>query len=633
VTDPASLSRHRRTSTVALVLALVVVASTVSLVALVPAPVGHAPGATVRSTAAATSPSVVPSSSAGRVGPATRSAAGASPDSSTWNSNFFNDVQVTFAGTGLPGPFQLVPYTNQLPTSDLGFWLNISALDPLSFANVTIWGTQWPLANGVANPITGFNPSAPSLTPMQIHSSDPEVASYYFDNYRFFWPGSTVYFNITVVNEHGTPSTVKSSTNDSVPVTYPGGFTNLATWAFQVDTPWSSENFTDDIAIRTTPNVLGTPAYSPNADQTLSVSLTAIDLGGTVAPIPDASLDFTVIQAGSAATYSESFGPIDHSAMTLSRALGPYPGSIVEFNVTAWLPWEGGAVDEISSPVYSVTWSPNGGWWYPTQGLLANLELAASPDVLTGGVLAGSASAVPSDAPVNVSIHEPVQNVTISSAVVDFAFNDGGLSHDGSIPMTAMGQNTSYADLYGLPPGGSVTFYVVAKDIHGNPISSGNFSYVEAGPTAPPLPAGRGLVFLEVLDLTDGSLVPGFTYTIANATWSENGSARAFGFASPTLPGTSLGYQLGFGVYDVSVDVFGVVHYATISVSASSPTPTVLFYAESTPAVIPTTSSVEVVSLAAALGLAGAAVATVPLMSWLEERREKQKQEERRITL
>ena len=553
--------------------------------------------------------------------------------SAAWDSNFFNDIQVTFAGTGLKGPFQLVPYTNQLPTSDLGFWLNISSLNPLSFANVTIWGTEWPTATGVTAAIAGFNPDDPSVQAMQIPSSDPNVASYYFDNYRFFWPGSLVYFNITAVDEHASPSTVKSSTNDSIPIAYPGGYTDLATWAFSVDTPWASGNFSNDIAISTTPNVLSTPSYAPNANQSLGITITAIDLGGTVAPIPDAQLSFTLVQDGVASSYSEAFGPIDHTQMSIARPLGPYPGSTLSFNVTAWLPWEGGAVDTIASPEYQLTWSPNGGWWYPTQGLLANLELASSPDVLTGGALANSPSSVPTDAPVNLTIHEPIQNVTIASAVVDFSFDDNGLVRTGTDAMSPISANTSYAVIAGLPPGSSLTFSILAKDIHGNPISSGNFSYTESGPTNPPLPAGRGLVFLEVLDLSTGALVPNFSYSLSNATWSTTGTARSLGFASPTLPGTWLGQELGFGLYDAAVTVFGVTHSAVISISASGPTPTIVFYAESSPAAIPTTASVGVASLAAALGLAAAAVAAVPLSGWLEERRRHHAEEERRITL
>ena len=605
---------------------LLVVAVTLGIVGALPL------GATVQ----ASSSHAFPFSAPHPAGTASASAASPrSPHGGTagWNSNFFHDISVNFGGPGLPGQFQPVPYINYLSISTYGYWLNISSLDPLLYANVTIWGTEWPLANGVALPVPGYSPVSPNVAPMMVNASDPNLASYYFDNYRFFWPGSLVYFNISAVGKNVTPSEVKSATNDSDPIPYTGGYVNRATWAFEIDSPWASGNFTDDIAISTTPNAFGTTPTEPNADQSFMVTLSALDLGGTVAPIPDALLEYTLYENGSANAYSEPFGPVNHTVMSLDQPLGPYPGSSIAFNISAWLPWEGGQLDKISSPTYTVDWSTHGGWWFPTQGLLANLGISATPNVLLGGVSPTSPAVVATDEPVNVSIHEPIENVTISSAILDFTFSDQGLAHSGSIDMTALGRNTSYAVLTGLPSGATVTFYIVAKDINGNPVSSGNFTYVEAGPTAPPLAAGYGLVFLEVLDLNGGGLVSNFDYTISNASWSTTGSSNILGFATPYLPGTGLAYRLGFGSYDVAVRAFGGLHTAVVNISAASPTPTVVFYGESSPLPVATTGSATVESIAAGLGLAAAAIVTIPLMRWLEERREHQEQEQRRITL
>ena len=621
-------------------LALMLVA--VSLGSVASAAVAHAAPASLPATEVVrgTTPAAAPTSAAARsvTSPAAAPAEPlasqlAGPAVGGWNSNFFHDVLVTFAQTGLSEQFQLVPYTNQVPTTTLGFWVNISALEALRYANITIWGTSWPGATGVGQPITGYTPQTPNQAAMIINPADPNLASYYFDLYRFFWPGSTVYFNITVVDFGQAPAQVKSSTNDSIPITYSGGFTDLATWAFEVDGPWSSTNFSNDIAISTNPSILGPVPYEPNPDQAFSISLTAIDLGGAVVPIPDAILYFTVRSDGTETAYSEPFGPLNHTQMSLVRPIGPYPGSTVSFNVSAWLPWESGEIDQIQSPQYHFNWSSNGGWWFPTQGLLTNLELGSFPNVLAGGVVASAPANVATDQPVNVSIHEPVQNVSIGSAAVNFVYRDQGMSHSGSVSMSAASLNTSYAVLPGLPPGGMLTFYVIAKDINGDPISSGNFSYTETGPTNPPLPQGRGLVFLEVLDLSTGALLPNFGFAMSNATWSTNGSSVPLGFATPDLPGTILPYELGFGTYSVAVTAFGTVHSAEITLSAGSPTPTVVFYGESTPLPTPTTGSAEVASFAAAAGLVAAAIATVPLSGWLAERRQRADEEQKRVTL
>ena len=595
-------------------------------------PASHGPRSP--SVSASAAPPASPSATAARPAAPTAGAAGrASPDSGGWNSNFFHDVSVTFGGASLPAQLEPVPYLNSLPTTTTGFWLNISSLAPLLFANVTIWGTEWPGAAPIGLPIPGFSPTSPPQVPMIVNHTHPNLASFYFDTYRFFWPGFLVSFNVSAVGYNTTPSEVKSATNDSIPVGYVGGYTNYATWQFEVDTPWASGNFTDDIAISTTPNIFGPSPTSPNADQSFQVTISAIDLGGTVVPIPDAVLEYTLNQNGTLTSYSEPFAPVNHTTMSLLHPIGPYPGASIQFNVSAWLPWDSGALDTISSPTYSVTWSTHGGWWFPTQGLLDNLGLSASPDVLVGGVSPTNPAAIATGEPVNVTIHEPIENVTIASAVVDFTYSDEGFNHSGTIAMKAIDLNTSYAVFPGLPAGGMVTFYVVAKDINGNPVSSGNFTYVEVGPTAPPLPAGLGLIYVEVLDLNGGGLLAGFGYSISNASWTTSGAANLLGFGTPTLPGTGLGYRVAFGTYAVSVLVFGVERNAEVTVSASSPTPTVVFYAESSAIPVTASSSVGVESLAAGIGLAGAAVATVPLMRWLDERRAVKEAEERRITL
>ena len=460
------------------------------------------------------------------------------PASSTWtSSNFFQDIQVSFSGTGLSSAFLTAPYTNTLPSSTLGFWLNISSAAPILFANVTIWGTQWP--GGLTGlPINGFTPSDPAVRPMQVNVSDPSLASFYFDDYRFFWPGSNVGFNVSVVGQDTHPSEVKSAWNESVPMgPYAGGYVNDATWIFNVGGPWSSPTFTNDIAISTTPNVLSTPAFEPNSQQKLSVSLEAIDLGGTLAPIPTALLEGVLTVNETSSVFSESFGPANHTQMTLAFPLGPYPGAKISFNVSAWLPWEGGQVDRIVSPTYTFNWTANGGWWHPLGGLSANLQLAISPTITESvGTSGTSGTTLPTASPVNITLHEPIENVTIASAQVQFTYSDQGLIHTGVIPMTALTPNTTAATLPGLPPGAAVTFVLSAKDIFGDPIESGNYSYTESGPTNPSLPAGRGLIFAEVLDLSGGGLLARFPYTLANSTWAESGTANPLGFAVPLLP-------------------------------------------------------------------------------------------------
>jgi len=546
------------------------------------------------------------------------------------SSDFFTDIGVVTSGVGLPSPFLTEPFTNVVPQNELGFWMNVSSVAPILFANVTIWSTQWSTTGAQVGTVN-FLPTAPRMVPMDVNSTDPYLASFYFNDYRFFWPGSTVWFNVTVVGLNSTPSEVNSAWNDSVPVDFPGGFVNNATWSYSVATPWASTNFSNDIAVSTTPSVLGDPAFDPNPNQTFTVSLRAIDVGATVLPIPRAVLQYTVELNGSVLRYSQPFGPLNQTTMTLDAPVGPYAGGSIAFNVTAWLPWEGGQIDTIVSPVYRFSWSANGGWWHPLEGLTSNVALAISPAIPTAqpGV---SVPILPTAAPVNVTLHEPIENVSIGSSQVDFTFTDNGLSHAGSIPMSRLSANTTTVTLPGLPSGGRLTFFLVAKDIYGNPVSSGNYSYEEEGPSNPPLPSGRGLLFGEVLDLSGGGLVPGFAYTLSNTTWSLSGAANSLGFAVPLLPGSSTPIQLAFGTYQLTVRAFGVNQSATVVLSPSTPTPTVVFYGESQPIGITTTASAPAESIEAALGLLAAALVTLPLVLWYEERRARIEEEQRRVT-
>jgi hypothetical protein len=508
--------------------------------------------------------------------------------------------------------------------------MNITSVAPMVFANVTIWSTQWS-TTGTPVGTYDFSPTAPRVDPMVIDAMNPYRASFYFNDYRFFWPGSSVWFNVTVVGLNSTPSAVHSAWNDSVPVPFPGGFVNNATWQYSVATPWSSTNFSNDIAIASTPSVTTSPVYAPNPNQTLMITIHAIDIGGTVVPIPRAVLQFQVSVNGTVQRFSEPFGPVNQTTMSLQQAIGPYPGGVVQFNVSAWLPWEDGEIDDIVSAVYTFHWSANGGWWHPLAGLAANVDLAISPSI--PAVAPGaSVPVLPTAAPVNITLHEPIENVSIASSQVDFSFTDNGLSHSGSIIMHDLSTNTTTVELPGLPPGATMTFYLVAKDIYGDLVSSGNYSYQEIGPTSPSLPSGRGLLFAEVLDLSGGGLVPGFAYTLSNTTWSVSGTANRFGFGVPLLPGSDIPVQLSFGTYFLTVHAFGANQSATIVLGPSTPTPTVVFYGESTPIGIPTTASASAEPIEAALGLLAAALVTLPLVLWYEERRARIEEEQRRVT-
>jgi hypothetical protein len=553
--------------------------------------------------------------------------------------NFFDDALVTFSVPGDPAVsgsnFDILPCDNVIPTYENGFWLNVSTSVDLTAAYVKIWGTQWPLPGVTPQPISGYDPASPAQIAMYIAPSTPSKASFYFNDYRFFWPGSQVYFNITLVSDSATPSTIYSAQGAYYEgIQWLGGYNN-ATWLFYVASPFSptpllngeTANFSQVISISTSPNVLGTPAYDPNDVQSIQIYLNGANNTGTPLVIPRAQLSFTLTGAQSG-VYSDGFTPANHSFAQLSIPLGPYPDTHLSFNVTSWLPWEGGAIDRIYSPVYSFNWTNQGGWPCKGCGLTFDLDLGSVPDVTSGT----SVTDLGTGTPVNVTIHEPVQNVTISSAALHFRYTDANGAATGTLPLVADGQNTSYVVLPGLPPGGQLQFSVEAKDINDNPISSGNYTYLESGPLNATVTPGYGLFYFEAIDLATGTLVTDLNFTLANSSWSEVRIGTPLGFAVP-LPVAGAGeLPVTFGAYVVTVHAFGETQTWTGNVSSQNPF-VVTFFVSSGP-VSPTYSApIGGITIAGIIGLIGAAAMGWFVLSWFRERRKKIEAEQRRISL
>ncbi|MFI5414638.1 MAG: hypothetical protein ACHQ16_03110 [Candidatus Lutacidiplasmatales archaeon] len=557
-----------------------------------------------------------------------------------WNSLFFfNDVEVSFYVPHSPaldgGGFQFAPCTNNLPTYLNGFWMNVTTNVAMINAVVTMWGTSWPNATVPQPAIKGFDPLAPTNVSMYIPNGARTTAHFYFDLYRYFWPGSHVYFNLTIESAGATPSTIYSAnptTGDSAQFNDSGLIDNY-TWQFYVQSIWGSTDFASDIGVSTTPSVLTTPAFSPNRHQNLTITLTSLTTyNGTLQGIGHATLGIKETVNNITQPYSEPFGP--PNGTTVSVVVPANPGANGTFNISAYLPWRNGAIDTIQSSTYKFNWTSKGGWWYPTLGLVRNLNLTTTPNVLSTGA---TKTTLPTGTEVNVTIHSPIQNVTLGAAQIHVHYSDAAGSAEGVIPMIKVDQNTSYGLIPGLPTGGTVAFYVIAKDLFGTPISSGNTTYTEtgapqAGPGGITLATGYGLFFFEAVDLTTGRLITYLNYTITNATWSETRQGTPLGFAAPTpLAGTGF-LPVTYGTYVIVVHAFNETETATVNVGSATPFDVVFYVASGA---VEQNSWVQQTTLTipAVLGLVGASAAVWPIGQWFRERRQKAEQEQRRITL
>lgn len=567
------------------------------------------------------------------IGPSTNQSCATPQPQPHWNSSqFFQDVLVEVTPTLDPaqsgGAFQTIPCTNTLPRTTNGLWVNVSSDLPIAQAWLTVWAVGWPTPTAAQPGVVGFLPSFPAhIYLLPVHGNDSAV-SYFINLYRFFAPGTQVFFNATVVSSSSaaSPSVIYSAEGPyKLPLSY-GNVIDNATWEFEVAAPWVSTSFVQDIQVSTNPPVLTNPSYPPNPLQTLQVLLRSISAGnGTTAqPIPAAIL-YVHLSGETTGNGSVLFGPDNHTSMSLTTPLGPYPGTMVQFNVTAYLPWRGGAVDMIYSPVYTFNWSKGGNWTNPSQGLTGNLDLQISPSIN----LSGSVTQFVTNTAVNITLHEPAPNVTISSAQMVYRYSDPIGDLLGQVPFTPQSGNTTFLQIQGLPPGGQLTFSIVAKDIYHDPIASGNYSYAESGSVQF---AGGALVYIEGIDVSNGNLVPLLPFAIQNSTWSYNGSTNAFGFGLPILAHSSTPFPLSGGTYTVSVQFGSTLLSAPVVVGSGSVTRVVFFLSSgSVPALVNSPSNPS--SFVAIGGLLVATVLAVPLLRQFRERRSLTEKDKERVTL
>lgn len=618
-----------RTGRVLLLLGLVgLLAAPTALLASAP---GHGGTAVMPSPPVGSSPSV-------------RAEAGVSPHWST--PRFFSDVGVAVSIPGVyPTPdinFGEVPQFNAVPENSLGLWVNISTDVSITQASLFIWGTEW--GSNASNPlyIQGFDPSRPTQLAMFPNpATGNTTASLWLDDYKYFWPGSTVSFNITVTSVKASPSQIWSAREISENESYNNNtVVNYATWTYTVLGPFASTNFTNDIAVRTTPDVLSRPSFAPNPFQPLQVTISALPFvnleNNTIsAPnaIPKAQIEFVLNRgAGSITNFNVSFGPDNHTVMSLATPIGPYPLTNVSFQITAYLPWQGfnHAIDLITSPWYSFNWSTRGEWWHANEGLEANCHLSSNPDVLTASpnVLLQTATQV------NVTILCPIQNVTLGSAELDYRFSDGLGTHSGALTLRAITNNESSVLLPGLPNGSRLTFLLEAKDSYGTPVTSANYTYSEGGNLVGTT-VSSGLFFFEALDVAGTGLVPSVNFTLANSTWTESGVGTSLGFGGPFVPGVlprPTYLRLAYGTYLLSVHAFGKVENATVIIAGGIP-PTIVFYFASGPIPPTATSGVTPFTVGEIAGLGGALASILMIMPWWLDRRRKAEAEQKRISL
>jgi hypothetical protein len=613
------------------------------------APAAHAPAApsSVRSSGLA----VTVSRSSAPVPDAINACSG-TPNWVSGATKFFNDVSVCYSlWGGVAGPTEktdaldlpLVPHNGVIPEYANGFWVNISTNVRIIQASVCIWATGWPLPNIGAQPITGFadsgwesqdcqamivggHPNQPNL--------NPDTAAYWVDCYKYFWPGTNISWMINVTSGLGTVSSYKQVNETEA---YSDGYTTLPTWTASVQGPFASTNFSNDVRIVTVPSTLSLPDYAPNPTQNVGIDLAAYNIsGGPPTPIPAAVCQYRIqlppSAGGTNLSYSATFGPSNDTDMSLTSPIpAQVPGATVWFNVTLFLYWDGlSEIDTVASPGYfHFRFTDNGQFPQPNEPLEKNALLTSSPNVITPGVV----TFLPTGTPVNITIHEPRENVTFSSAEVDFTLHDHGGTILSSVNMHAESQNTSYVILPGLPPGASLSFRVIARDVNKTGDPSGVYTYTESGASVPAPPTGNGFFYVEVYDVSTNTLASGLNFTIANLTWSQNARISNFGFGALYSSSSGLPLYLASGTYTLTIHDPNATVERPVVVSNTTPF-SVIFYISTTAVAVQSFAPPSALFAVAGVGgLAAAAVTSYSLWSWFRERRAKMEAEQRRVTL
>ncbi|MCI4357886.1 MAG: hypothetical protein L3J95_02090 [Thermoplasmata archaeon] len=555
------------------------------------------------------------------------------------STNFFTDVDVCFSNLyGGSLNFPTVPLQGNLSQWALGFWVNISSNVKIFAANLCLWATSWPTTGLGPQPVAGYDPSqwnsadCKSMIVGTSSGQNPDTASYFVDCYKYFYPGTNLSFMIKVTSGVGQIYSYKTLNETE---SYSSGYTTYPTWTVYVQAPFASYNFTNDFRVTTTPSVLTHPSYPPNPTQNVQVTLSSFnESGGPPEPIPAAYAVYSVItpgKGGYSTAYSVSFGPSNDTVMTLNSPIQHQPaGTLVSFNITAFRYWDGAShIDQVTSQPFNFTFSSGGILPQPNAPLEVNAILSSTPSVFVPGV-----TSLPTGTSVNVSVHEPLENVTFTSAEVDFKFTDHGATTIGSIPMTAANANTSFAALPGLPSNTSLAFSVVVKDIAGDADSSGVYTFAETGSPVPALPSGQGFFFVEVYDVATNHLVAGANFTVENLTWFQDAQISPLGFGDLlTNAGTQPDY-LSFGTYYLTVHAFGATVQRPITLSGTNPEFTITFYVASSPVTLKTSAPSPVLyTMGGLVGILAAGVTIIPIRRWFQERRAKAEAEQRRVTL
>jgi hypothetical protein len=540
----------------------------------------------------------------------------------------------------ITGP--VIPSSNVVSQYAKAIYVTVSPLNSANLSEVILsaWGTGW------------SNQTLPSTSPTAIAQWDlpikKGVATGILNDQKYFPPGATVYFNLTVVSSVSNDVPVYSPCAAKVPTWGNGTF---ASWGYLVSGGWPSPVFSKSIGLTAFPNILN--GVYPGVYQPVQLTLNSL----TSTPIGGANITYNItttnILSGSTTVYScgvyscgDDFSPANSTTAMVNISNIAYSRNnytTVTFRISAWALWSGGAVNFIQSDNFTYPITAGGTWCGSNQTWSQDVTLSTAPYAnISGGV---DVPIVAMSDVVNVSIVGTHSNVTIDYAFVIFNETYQGKSLPGKILMirenstaeftgdSLFGAQTGNAVMGPYLPGMNVTFYVAATDTLGCTIQSPNYRFhTVSGP--PTVLNGKTYFYVVALDEGHGTYAVGAQVTFShNGTVISSTQTNQLGFAYPNYTSSSLPMYLPMNeTYNVTVVYDGSSQSTSYLLTpTSNKTLTFLFNAGASAPVVYAESAAYV--LPTIVGLIAVTAILVPVYFFWMELQRRAKEEEKRVTL
>lgn len=453
------------------------------------------------------------------------------------HSEFEKNIEVV---TDPPVP----PYGDSNPMKEQNVNVTIRSKNnqKIELAYITVYAYNW---DGSKNP--SCPPERPgNWTFRRISDSEMYVI---INNYKYFPPGSTVYWRITAYN-------------------YTGNITKLVSpwYSYVVGGAWPYHSFEECIDVYIFPDIL-------NGEVVLAGDSVDVQLDSSKCGIKIGYAMLHLRVKNETGTYDGAIQFIPKNSFT-PKLMYKIPGYPAGWRVEFWIEaWDDPNDDrrKLVSQKFSYVVQPGYGW--PAHSdFYDNIEIYFKPAL----------DEVKLGDEVNITIISKNSSVPIRAAFIEYEVGIKNLnqSQSGRDIFSKISSVQWYYLIPPLSPGVYIRFRVVAYDVWLNPIISDLYSY-EISPKE--FSAGGSLAwfYVAVFDHKIPGYVAGVKVVIENETWKCITYTNIAGFCYPNKSGSSEVQYLYFGEYKITAYyknmVKSVIYNLNLESLKKNPTITIEF--------------------------------------------------------